>query len=130
MDVYVSFLKTVFQTIVTLVSAAAALFATSPGSPANPSVQDVSLRRAAFVRQVETHGSLLSRLASGDPVERTLAACEVQKERGARVRRQAAWALGAIGDRQGVDGLIKALLDDADGPTRAKAAWALGVVGR
>jgi len=44
------------------------------------------------------------------------------------VRKQAAWALGAIGDQRGVQGLTRAL-KDVDAGVRKQAAWALGAIG-
>jgi HEAT repeat protein len=44
------------------------------------------------------------------------------------VRKQAAWALGAIGDSRAVQGLMKAL-KDTDAGVRKQAAWALGAIG-
>jgi HEAT repeat protein len=46
-----------------------------------------------------------------------------------RVRRQAAWALGVLGDSRAAAGLIVAL-KDADAGVRRQAAWALGVIGK
>ena len=46
-----------------------------------------------------------------------------------RVRRQAAWALGVIGDSRATTGLIVAL-KDADAGVRRQAAWALGAIGK
>lgn len=43
-------------------------------------------------------------------------------------RRNAAWALGAIGDPEAVPALIAALKDD-DPRVRSQAAWALGAIG-
>ena len=45
------------------------------------------------------------------------------------VRRQAAWALGAIGDARAVQGLLPSL-KDPDSGVRKQAAWAIGVLGR
>jgi HEAT repeat protein len=45
------------------------------------------------------------------------------------VRRQAAWALGVIGDSGATAGLIVAL-KDPDAGVRRQAAWALGVIGK
>ncbi len=45
------------------------------------------------------------------------------------VRKQVAWALGAIGDGRATDGLTAAL-QDKDADVRKQAAWALGVVVR
>jgi len=44
------------------------------------------------------------------------------------VRRQAAWALGAIGDGRATPVLTTAL-NDEDRQVRKQAAWALGQVG-
>jgi HEAT repeat protein len=44
-----------------------------------------------------------------------------------RVREQAAWALGAIGDARALAGLTAALKDSASG-VRRQAAWALGAI--
>ena len=46
-----------------------------------------------------------------------------------RVRRQAAWALGVLGDSRATSGLIGAL-KDSDAGVRRQAAWALGVIGK
>jgi HEAT repeat protein len=46
-----------------------------------------------------------------------------------RVRMQAAWALGSIGDRRASDALA-ATLKDASPRVRRQAAWALGSIGR
>lgn len=56
-----------------------------------------------------------------DPLIRTL------KHASAPARRNAAWALGAIGEESAAPALIEAL-QDADARVRAQAAWALGVV--
>lgn len=86
MDVYVTFLKTVFQTVVTLFSAAATLFTTAPPPPPGHShLQGVGLRRASLVWQADAPGGFAARLASADPAERTRAACELQRARGAAV---------------------------------------------
>ena len=45
-----------------------------------------------------------------------------------RVRKQAAWALGAVDDRRAVDALVRALKDQNSG-VREQAAWALGAIG-
>jgi HEAT repeat protein len=45
------------------------------------------------------------------------------------VRMQAAWAIGAIGDRRASDALAAAL-KDASPKVRRQAAWALGAMGR
>jgi HEAT repeat protein len=45
------------------------------------------------------------------------------------VRKQVAWALGAIGDGRAADGLTAAL-QDTDADVRKQAAWALGAVVR
>src|ERR687897_11949 len=44
-------------------------------------------------------------------------------------RRNAAWALGAIGDARGTEGLIAAL-KDGDAGVRKQAAWAIGAIGK
>jgi HEAT repeat protein len=44
------------------------------------------------------------------------------------VRKQAAWALGALGDQRAVRGLMTCL-KDADAGVRKQAAWALGAIG-
>jgi HEAT repeat protein len=44
-------------------------------------------------------------------------------------RSNAAWALGAIGDRRAVLPLTETLQRDADETTREQAAWALGAIG-
>ena len=44
------------------------------------------------------------------------------------VRKQVAWALGAIRDARAVDGLIAAL-GDTHGAVRKQVAWALGAIG-
>jgi HEAT repeat protein len=44
-----------------------------------------------------------------------------------RVREQAAWALGAIGDARAAASL-RAALSDSDAGVREQARWALGVV--
>jgi HEAT repeat protein len=46
----------------------------------------------------------------------------------AGVRKQAAWALGAIGDGRAVNALTKSL-KDTDAGVRKQAAWALGAIG-
>ena len=45
-----------------------------------------------------------------------------------RVRKQAAWALGAIDDSRAVEPLLHALTDQSSG-VRQQAAWALGAIG-
>ena len=45
----------------------------------------------------------------------------------ARVRTQAAWALGAIGDERAAEAL-RAATQDKDKNVREQARWALGVV--
>lgn len=45
------------------------------------------------------------------------------------VRRDAACALGEIGDARAVEPLIQALLEDENPYVRARAAWALGEIG-
>ena len=45
------------------------------------------------------------------------------------VRRQAAWALGVIGDGRATP-VLTAALQDGDRQVRRQAAWALGHVGR
>lgn len=56
-----------------------------------------------------------------DPLIRTL------KHTSATARRNAAWALGAIGDSRAMEPLL-ALLKDPDARVRRQAAWAIGVV--
>jgi hypothetical protein len=51
------------------------------------------------------------------------------REGDAGVRSQAAWALGAIGDRRASDALLLAL-KDSDTKVRRQAAWALSVVAK
>jgi HEAT repeat protein len=51
------------------------------------------------------------------------------KDQDFRVRRQAAWALGVIGDSQAVTDLLVALKDH-DAGVRRQAAWAIGVIGK
>ncbi len=46
----------------------------------------------------------------------------------AGVRKQAAWALGALGDHRSVTALTKSL-KDPDAGVRRQAAWALGAIG-
>ncbi|HEV3484091.1 MAG TPA: HEAT repeat domain-containing protein, partial [Vicinamibacterales bacterium] len=46
-----------------------------------------------------------------------------------RVREQAAWALGAIGEPRALPGLLPAL-KDPEASVRRQAAWAIGVIGR
>jgi HEAT repeat protein len=46
----------------------------------------------------------------------------------AAVRKQAAWALGALGDSRAVQALMKTL-KDSDAGVRKQAAWALGAIG-
>jgi HEAT repeat protein len=58
---------------------------------------------------------------SMDPLLRTL------KHTAAAARRNAAWALGAIGDKSAVPALIETLKDE-DAKVRAQAAWALGAI--
>jgi HEAT repeat protein len=53
---------------------------------------------------------------------------EALRDSSTPVRRQAAWALGAIGDATGVDALVTAL-KDADAKVREQSAWALGAIG-
>ena len=45
------------------------------------------------------------------------------------VRRQAAWALGALGDARALEPLLSAL-KDTDAAVRRQAAWAVGVVNK
>ena len=63
---------------------------------------------------------------------RSVAPCQRCRERSAdktpAVRKQAAWALGAIDDRVRVDALVRALSDEQPG-VREQAAWALGAIG-
>ena len=47
----------------------------------------------------------------------------------AGVRRQAAWALGALGDARALEPLLSAL-KDSDAGVRRQAAWAVGVVSK
>jgi HEAT repeat protein len=46
----------------------------------------------------------------------------------AGVRKQAAWALGALDDSRAVSALTKSL-KDPDAGVRKQAAWALGAIG-
>jgi HEAT repeat protein len=115
MDVYFAFLKTVFQTVITLLSAAATLFTTAPAPPAHSDTPGVSLRRASLVWQADPPRGFAARPTPSDLVERTRAACELQQ-----------------GPSRAAD-LIPALvaaLKDAEVEVRRQAAWALGVVGR
>ena len=52
----------------------------------------------------------------------------VLKDTDEGVRKQAAWALGAIGSRAAVSGLSQAL-KDSHAQVRHQAAWALGAIG-
>ena len=45
------------------------------------------------------------------------------------VRRQAAWALGALGDARALEPLLTAL-KDSDASVRRQVAWAIGVVNK
>ena len=47
----------------------------------------------------------------------------------AGVRRQAAWALGSLGDARALEPLLTAL-KDTDAAVRRQAAWAVGVVNK
>ena len=51
------------------------------------------------------------------------------KDKDVTVRRQAAWALGAIGDKRAVEALIPALKDE-DATVRKQSAWAIGAIGK
>jgi len=59
--------------------------------------------------------------ASFEPLVKTLASPA------AVARRNAAWALGALGDRRAVTALVGSL-KDGDARVRAQAAWALGAI--
>lgn len=64
--------------------------------------------------------------AEGDAVEPLIGAL-ARKESEARAN--AAWALGAIGDRRAVAPLTDTLRRDEDRETREQSAWALGAIG-
>src|ERR1051325_8028599 len=64
--------------------------------------------------------------AGGEAVEPLVGALS-RKESEARTN--AAWALGAIGDRRAVSPLTETLRRDADEGVREQAAWALGAIG-
>ncbi|HKG15866.1 MAG TPA: HEAT repeat domain-containing protein [Pyrinomonadaceae bacterium] len=65
--------------------------------------------------------------AAGAEAVEPLTAALARKE--TEARRNAAWALGAIGDRRAVTPLTETLRHDADEKTREQAAWALGAIG-
>lgn len=64
--------------------------------------------------------------AGADAVEPLIGAL-ARKE--SEARRNAAWALGAIGDKRAVMPLTETLRRDSDEKTREHAAWALGALG-
>jgi len=78
-----------------------------------------------------------ARPAYGDPARQTRTVTELvtdltdgdAKDENARVREQAAWALGAIGNARATDALLS-LLKDPDVGVRRQAAWAIGAIGR
>jgi hypothetical protein len=90
------------------------------GDPLWDTVQGA--RETVRVRVVEVLGR------ERDPSSVSLLSILVQRDESAKVRKTAAWALGEIGARGGIDALAEALLQDEDAGVRAKAAWALGEV--
>ena len=117
MDPYWLFLKTVVNTVVSLMGAAAVLFSSGPVSSGEPSRRPVYLRAAYMTDAVG---------GAQDAVVDALVGA--LKDSDAGVRKHAAIALGEIGSPRAVDGLITALADKQS-EVRRVAAVALGEIG-
>lgn len=124
MDPYWLFLKTLVNTVVSLMGAAAVLFTSGPVSSSEPSRRPLYLRAAYTGTAVG--GAQASQMDRQDAVVDALVGA--LKDTDADVRKQAAIALGEIGNPRAVDGLITALADK-QAEVRRVAAVALGEIG-
>ena len=128
MEPYWLFLKTVANTLITLMGAALALFTSAPGP-------DIHAPRATtVVRASFDHWTVAP---APDPVQEPADATKTMvidalvralKDTDAGVRRHAARALAEMGDSRAVAGLVDALADK-DREVRRAAVSALGEIG-